>query len=51
VPVIFYGPWVKPGRYTTFTRVVDMGPTLAAIVGVKPTERLDGVVLVEAVKK
>ena len=50
VPVIFYGPWVKPGRYTTFTRVVDMGPTLAAIAGVKPTERTDGVVLREALK-
>jgi len=50
VPVIFYGPWVKPGRYTTFTRVVDMGPTLAAIAGVKPTERVDGVVLKEALR-
>ena len=50
VPVIFYGPWVKPGRYTSFTRVVDMGPTLAAIARVKPSERLDGVVLKEAIK-
>jgi arylsulfatase A-like enzyme len=50
VPVIFYGPWVKPGRYTTFTRVVDMGPTLAAIAGVQPLERVDGVVLKEALK-
>jgi predicted AlkP superfamily pyrophosphatase or phosphodiesterase len=51
VPIIFYGRWVKPGRYTTFVRVVDMGPTLAAIAGVKPTERMDGVVLTEAIKK
>lgn len=50
VPVIFYGPWVKPGRYTDFTRVVDMGPTLAAIVGVTPLERLDGVVLRQALR-
>ena len=45
VPIIFYGPWVRPGKYTTFTRTVDMGTTLAAIAGVKPLERVDGVVL------
>ena len=45
VPIIFYGPWVKPGKYTAFTRTVDMGPTLAAIAGVKPLEKLDGVIL------
>ena len=51
VPIIFWGRWAKPGRYTTFARVVDMGPTLAAIAGVKPTERVDGVVLREAIRK
>lgn len=50
VPIIFYGPWVKPGRYTTFARVVDMGTTLAAIAGVKPAERVDGVVLKEVIR-
>lgn len=45
VPVIFYGPWFVPGRYTGFTRVVDMAPTLARVIGVTPTERLDGRVL------
>jgi hypothetical protein len=29
---------------------VDMGPTLAAIVGVTPLERLDGTVLREAMR-
>ena len=48
--MIFYGPWVKPCRYSTFTRVVDMGPTLATIAGVPPLEKLDGVVLVAALK-
>ena len=51
VPIIFYGRWVKPGTYTTFARTVDMGPTLAAIAGVKPTEPVDGVVLREILKK
>jgi predicted AlkP superfamily pyrophosphatase or phosphodiesterase len=50
VPVIFYGPWAKPGRYTNFTRVVDMGVTLAAITGARPLEKMDGVVLMQALK-
>lgn len=45
VPVIFYGPWIRRGQYATFARVVDIGPTLAAIAGVTPSERLDGRVL------
>jgi Type I phosphodiesterase / nucleotide pyrophosphatase len=50
VPVIFYGPWAKPGRYSNFTRVVDMGVTLAAITGVRPLEKVDGVVLMQGLK-
>lgn len=50
VPIIFYGPWIKPGRYTEFARVVDMGPTLAAIATVPPLEKLDGVVLMRAIR-
>ncbi|MFL5617150.1 MAG: alkaline phosphatase family protein [Gemmatimonadaceae bacterium] len=48
VPLIFYGAGVKPGRVTEFVRTVDLAPTLAAIVGVKPSEKLDGVVLKKA---
>ena len=50
VPIIFYGAAVKPGRYREFARVVDMAPTLAAIVRVKPLERLDGHVLANALR-
>ena len=50
VPLIFYGAGVKPGRVSDFVRTVDLAPTLAAIVGVKPTEPLDGVVLKKAVR-
>jgi predicted AlkP superfamily pyrophosphatase or phosphodiesterase len=50
VPIIFYGPWVKPGHYDTFARTVDIGVTLAAIAGVKPTEKVDGVVLRGAIR-
>ena len=28
---MFYGPGVKPGRYDEFARVVDLAPTLAAM--------------------
>lgn len=51
VPIIFYGPWAKPGRYTEFARTVDMAPTLAAMIGVTPTQKLDGLVLVRAVQR
>jgi len=50
VPIIFYGPWVKPGRYDTFARTVDIGVTLAAIAGATPTEKVDGVVLAQAIR-
>jgi hypothetical protein len=45
VPVIFYGAPFKSGKYDEYARVVDMAPTLAAALGVQPTERLDGQVL------
>jgi hypothetical protein len=50
VPIIFWGAGVKPGKHSRAVRVVDMGPTLAAIVGVTPLERLDGTVLREAMR-
>ena len=48
VPVIFYGPWFKAGRYPERALVADMAPTLARVAGVPPTERLDGRVLEKA---
>jgi predicted AlkP superfamily pyrophosphatase or phosphodiesterase len=51
VPIIFYGPWASPGRYTEFARTVDIAPTLAAMIGVTPAEKLDGRVLVKAVMR
>jgi len=50
VPIIFYGRDVRPGRYSEFARVVDMAPTLAAIVRVTPTEKVDGHVLQHAIR-
>ena len=48
VPVIFYGPWFRAGRYAQPALVADMAPTLAHVAGVPPTERLDGRVLTQA---
>ncbi len=50
VPIIFYGRDVRPGRYSEFARVVDMAPTVAAIIGVTPQEKLDGNVLQHAIR-
>jgi len=50
VPLILYGAPFKPGHYSRIVRVVDLAPTLAAVAGVQPTERLDGTVLREALK-
>lgn len=50
VPIIFWGYGVKPGRQSRVVRVVDMAPTLAAIINVSPLERLDGQVLREVIR-
>jgi predicted AlkP superfamily pyrophosphatase or phosphodiesterase len=50
VPIVFYGAPFRRGRYAAFARVTDMAPTLAATIGVRPTERLDGRVLLDALQ-
>ena len=51
VPLLFYGAGITPGISGEIVRTVDIAPTLAALAGVKPLERLDGVVLKQALKK
>jgi predicted AlkP superfamily pyrophosphatase or phosphodiesterase len=50
VPIIFYGNGIKPGSYPEYARVVDMAPTLAAVVRVTPQEKLDGHILQNAIR-
>jgi hypothetical protein len=40
VPLIFWGSAFRAGRDDAFTRVVDIGPTLASLLGVRVGERL-----------
>ncbi len=50
VPIMFFGPGIKPGRYDTFTRTVDIAPTLAHLLKLTPSEKVDGVRLNQALK-
>lgn len=48
VPIAFLGPSFAPGKYEAAARTVDVAATLAAALGITPTEPIDGVVLREA---
>ena len=50
VPLLFYGAGIQPGVYAEFVRTVDIAPTLALLAGVKPLERVDGIVLKRSLK-
>jgi arylsulfatase A-like enzyme len=45
VPLVFYGAGIAPGKHSEFVRTVDLAPTLASLLGIKPLEPLDGVPL------
>lgn len=47
VPIAFVGPGVPAQRVERPARTVDIAPTLAALLGIRPTEKLDGEVLPE----
>ena len=50
VPIVFYGAGIRAGKNTRRALVVDIAPTLAAILGVRPMEPLDGQVIREAIR-
>lgn len=49
VPIIFMGPGIAPRRVARKVTTEDIGPTFAALAGVKPTEPVTGRVLPEIV--
>lgn len=48
VPLILHGRWFRTAHIAHAARVVDIAPTLGAVARVRPTERVDGRVLTEA---
>ena len=50
VPVLFWGPMFRARHLPDVVRVVDMAPTLAEALGIKPLEQVDGRVLKRAFK-
>ena len=49
VPIAFMGPRIPTRTIERAARTVDIAPTLAAYLGLRPTERLDGEVLTDVV--
>lgn len=49
VPIAFFGPGIPAQRVARPVSTVDIGPTLAAFIGVTPTEPVDGHVLAEVI--
>lgn len=50
VPLILFGPPFRPGRRGEKVRVVDLAPTLARVLHVPPTDKVDGRVLDAALR-
>ncbi len=50
VTMVLMGPGVRPGRYAARANTVDLAPTLARMLGVRPMGPVDGRVLREAME-
>jgi hypothetical protein len=46
VPIAFWGMGVHAHRFPETARTIDIAPTLAAMIGIRPLEALDGVPLI-----
>ncbi|HEY7636403.1 MAG TPA: alkaline phosphatase family protein [Gemmatimonadales bacterium] len=51
VPILFWGGGLKPARIARPVRTVDIAPTLARRLGIRPAEALDGSALGEIVRE
>jgi len=51
VPIAFYGPGIRAQLVARPVSTVDIGPSLASLIGVRPTEALDAHVLREVVSR
>jgi hypothetical protein len=50
IPIVFWGGGIRPRTVTRPVRSVDIAPTLARLLGIRPTEPLDGVTLPEVTR-
>jgi arylsulfatase A-like enzyme len=51
VPLLIMGSrWIKPGAYSQYTEVVDIAPTLAHVLRVRPPAAAEGHVITEALR-
>lgn len=50
VPLLFRVPGVAPATVPRRVRTIDIGPTLARVIDVRPTEPVEGVILPEALR-
>jgi len=51
VPLLIMGkPWIKPGAYRDYVEVVDIAPTLAQLLQVRPPAAAEGRVLTEILR-
>jgi arylsulfatase A-like enzyme len=50
VPLLFRVPGLPAARVERSARTVDIAPTLAALLGLKPLEKVEGVALPEVVR-
>ena len=46
----FLGPGIRPATYARVVRSVDIAPTLAQLLGVRPLQELDGVPISEVIR-
>ena len=51
VPLLFYGRWVKPGRYHQPVDMADVTPTLCVLLGISMPSSRDGRVLGEILRE
>jgi hypothetical protein len=47
VPILFMAPGIQAHHYDRAIRTTSIGPTLGALIGVAPTEKVDGPVVPE----
>lgn len=51
VPLVFWGQGIKPQHWSGRVRTVDMAPTIAELLGISPSDSIDGRSLVNMIRR